>query len=74
MLAPLYAITKEVKSNPKQASCKKKLCSPATGKKYMKSKVAANDGRVMAKNLIMTIQVNLIPNPSEMWRRQYNFT
>jgi len=25
----------------------------------------------MAKILIMTIQVNLVPNPSEMWRRQH---
>jgi len=24
----------------------------------------------MAKTLMMTIQVNLVPNPSETWRRQ----
>jgi len=29
---------------------------------------------VMAKILITTIQVNLVPNPSEMWRRQHKFT
>jgi len=44
-------------------------------KKDVKSKVAANkkwpDGRLMAKILITTIQVNLVPNPSEMWRRQH---
>jgi len=46
-------------------------------KKDVKSKVAAKkwlDGRLIAKVLIMTIQVNLVPNPSEMWRRQHKFT
>jgi len=41
-------------------------------KKDVKSKVAAKkwlDGRVMAKILIKTIQVNLALNPSETWRR-----
>jgi len=45
----------EKKSNPKQPSCKKKMCvapKKAIVKKDVKSKVAA-------KNLIMTIQVNL---------------
>jgi len=28
----------------------------------------------MAKILITTIQVNLVPNPSETWRRQHKFT
>jgi len=28
----------------------------------------------MAKILIMTIQVNLVPNPSETWRRQHKLT
>jgi len=32
------------------------------------------DGRLMAKFLITTIQVNLVPNPSETWRRQHKFT
>jgi len=32
------------------------------------------DSRLMAKSLITTIQVNLVPNPSEMWRRQPTFT
>ena len=31
------------------------------------------DGRLIAKILIMTIQVNLVLNPSEMWRRQHKF-
>jgi len=30
-------------------------------------------GRLMAKILIMTIQVNLVPNHSETWRRQHKF-
>jgi len=37
-------------------------------KKDVKSKVAAKkwfNGRLMAKNLITTIQVNLVPNPRE---------
>jgi len=32
------------------------------------------DGRLIAKVLIMTIQLNLVLNPSETWRRQHNFT
>ena len=31
------------------------------------------DGRVMAKCLITTIQVNMVPIPSEAWRRQHKF-
>jgi len=43
MLATQYAITKEVKSNPKQPSCKKKVYGPkkAIVKKDVKSKVVA---------------------------------
>jgi len=57
-------LQKEVKSNPKQPSCKKDVWLPkkAIMKKDVKSKVAAKkwfDGRLMAKILIMTIQVNL---------------
>jgi len=46
-------------------------------KKDVKYKVVAKkwlDDRPMAKNLIMTIQVNLVPNTSETWRRQHKFT
>jgi len=48
-------LQKEVKSNPKQPSCKKG-CDPneAIVKKYVKSKVTAKngcDGRLMAKFL-----------------------
>jgi len=62
-------LQKELKSNPKQPSCKK-VCGPkkAIVKKDLKSRVAVKngcDGRLMAKFLIMTIQVNLVPNPSE---------
>jgi len=32
------------------------------------------DGRLMVKILVMKIQVNLVPNPSETWRRQHEFT
>jgi len=60
-------LQKEVKSNP---SCKKKCEAPkkAIVKKDVKSKVVTKkwlDSWLMAKNLIMTIQVNLVPNPSE---------
>jgi len=63
-----------VKSNPKQPSYEKKCAAPkkAIVKKDVKSKVAAKkwlDGRLMAKIVIMAIQVNLVPNPSETWRR-----
>ena len=64
--------TKRSDSKAKQLSGKKE-CSPkkAMVKKDAKSKVAAkNDGRLMAKILITTIQVNLVPNPSETWQRQ----
>ena len=56
-------------SKPKQPICNKKSAAPkkARTKKDVKSKVAAKngcDGRLMAKILITTIQVNLVPNPS----------
>jgi len=44
-------------------------------KKDVKSKVAAKngcDGRLIAKILIMTIQVDLMPNHSETWRGNTN--
>jgi len=45
MLTTKYAIAKEVKSNPKQPSCKKSVRPPRRlyiyFEKYMKSKVAA---------------------------------
>jgi len=44
-------------------------------KKDMKSKVAAKngcDGRLIAKILITTIQVDLVPNRSETWRGNTN--
>jgi len=47
-------------------------------KKDVKSKVAAkkwlDGGGLMAKILITTIQVNLVPNPSETWRKEHKFT
>jgi len=69
-------LQKEVKSQP---SCKNKCTVPkkVIGKKDVKSKVAAKkwlDDRLMEKILIMTIQMNLVPNPSETWRRQQKFT
>jgi len=58
-------------SNPKQFSCKKKhVALKKAIVKKMKS--SGCDGRLMAKILIPTIQVYLVPNPSEMWRRQHN--
>ena len=72
-------LQKEVISNQKQPSCKKKgvASKKARVKKDVKSKVAAKngcDGRLMAKILIMTIQANLVPNSSETWKRQHKFT
>jgi len=67
----------EVKSNPKQPSCKKS-CGP---KKAIVKKKKWNprwqprngcDGRLMTKFLITTIQVNLVPNPSETWEGNAN--
>jgi len=62
-----------VKSNPKTAPAVKKCVAPkkAIVKKDVKSKVVAKDGcdgRLIAKILIMTIQVNVVLNRSETWR------
>jgi len=71
-------LQKEVKSNPKQPSCKKCVApKKAIVKKDVKSKVVAKkwlDGRLLGKFLIMKIQVNSVLNPSETWRRQHKFT
>jgi len=53
------------------------VCGPQEGpcEKDVESKVAAKngcDGRLIAKILIMTIQVNLVPNYSETWRGNTN--
>jgi len=43
----------------------------------MKSKVVAKNGcggSLTAKILITTLQVSLVPNSGEMWRRQHRFT
>jgi len=61
-------LQKEVKSNPKHPNYKKKCAVPkkAIVQKDVKSKVAASkwlDGRLMAKILIITIQVNVLPSP-----------
>jgi len=56
------------------------VCSPQEGhceKRYEIQGGAAKkwlDDRLMAKILIMTILVNLVPNLTEMWRRQHKFT
>jgi len=69
-----YNYKQELKSNSKQPSFKK-VCSPQE-KAMMKKDVnkrwhprSGCDGRFMEKLLITTIQVNLVSNPSEMWRR-----
>jgi len=53
-----------------------KVCSPkkAIVKKDVKSKNDSCDGKLMAKILIMTIQENLVPNPSETCKKQHKFT
>jgi len=72
-------LQKEVKSNPKHPSCKKKFAAPRMllWKKMRNSKwwpINGCDGRLKAKISIATIQVNLVLNCSEMWRRQHKFT
>ena len=72
-------IQKEVKSNIKQPSCKKSVQPPRMllCKKMWNPKWRPRndcDGRLNAKILIMIIQVNLVLNHSEMWRRQHRFT
>jgi len=52
---------------PKKAIVKKDVKFKVSAKKWL-------DGRLIAKILITTIQVNFEPNPSEMWRRQHKFT
>jgi len=71
-------LQKEVNSNPKQPNCNKG-CSLQEShcEKDVKSKVVAKKwlvSRLMAKILIRAIQVNLVPNTSETWRRQHKFT
>jgi len=62
-------LQKEVKSNPKQPSSKKSVW-PQEGhcEKGVKSEMAAKkwlNSRLMERILAMTIQVNLVPNPSK---------
>jgi len=69
----LYVITERSESNP----AVKKYATPknAVVKKDVKSKVAAKngcDGRVKAKILITTIQVNLVLNRSETGKGNTN--
>jgi len=79
MPALQYTITKRSELNLIQnGPAVKKVCGPQECRceKDVKSKVAAKngcDGRLIAKNLSMTIQVNLLLNPSKMWRRQHKF-
>jgi len=52
---------------PQKGHCEKRCEIQGGGQKI------GCDGRLMAKFLITTIQMNLVPNPSEMWRRQHKF-
>ena len=69
-------LQKEVKSTQKQPNCKKR-CSPCQKTAWKKlwnqrwQPRSGCDGRIMAKFLITTIQVNLVPISSEVWRRQH---
>ena len=71
-------LQKKVKSNPKQPSCKKSVAPKnAVVKKMQNPKWWPRNGcnsRLKEKILIMTIQVNLLSNRSEIWRRQHKFT
>jgi len=66
VICQLYSIKiqKQVESNPKQPSCKKGCGS-------LECCCEQSDDRLRVKFLITTIQVNLVPNPSETWRRQH---
>ena len=72
-------LQKEVKSNPKQSSCKKISVRPTKmllWKKMWNPKWRPRNGcdnRLKAKILIMTIQVNLMLNRSETRRRGHKF-
>ena len=57
-------LQKEVKCNPKAA----KLWNPRWRLRN------GCDVRLVAKTLMTTIQANLVPNPSEAWRRKHKFT
>jgi len=52
---------------PQEDHCEKNVKSKVAAKKWL-------DSRLMAKILTTTIQVNLVPNPSETWRRQHKLT
>ena len=60
-------LQKEVKSNQKRPSCKKNV-QPLMWKRYE----IKGGGQEMAK-ITMKIQVILVPNPSETWRKQHKF-
>jgi len=77
VICQLYNIQlrKEVKSNPKQPSCKKSMWPPRMQLWNPKWQPRNGcDGRLKAKILITTIPMNLVPNHSETWRRQHRFT
>ena len=59
----------------KQPSCRKSVQPPLRKKMWNPKWWPRNgcDGRLIAKILITTIQVNLVSNPSETWRRQHKF-
>jgi len=73
-----HKITKEVKSNQKHPSCKKKSVRPRRRPLWKKMwnlrwwPRNGCDGKLIAKILITTIQVNLMLNL--IWRRQHKFT
>jgi len=75
----VFNLKKVMKSNPKHPSCKKKCVAPKMPLWKMMWNPRwrprnACDARVMIKLLITIIQVNLVSNPSEMWKRQHRFT
>jgi len=51
------------------------VCSPQEGhcEKRCEIRGGGQEMVVNTKILIITIQVNFVPNPSEMWRRQHKF-
>jgi len=79
VLATQYVIKKWSEIKSKTPSCRKRCVAPKRPlwKKMWNPRWRLRNGchgRLMAKFLITTIQVNLVPIPSETWRRQHKFT
>ena len=61
-------LQKEVKSNQKKCAAPEKAIVKKMGNQRWQPRNGC-DGRLIARILITTIQVNLVPNSSELWGR-----